>query len=671
MNSNHGKMCHPHQTNQQHHQAMLYDWNKRLWVCVALTMPILFLSPMAQPMVGRIIHFHGQNLVTLFLSTIIFLYGGIPFLRGMKDELVIFRPGMMTLVGLSISIAYVYSSAVILGLGGDLLFLELATLIDIMLLGHWLEMRAIRGTSQVLERLALLLPAIAHKKYPDGSIRDVETAELVTGDLVVARPGEKISADGVVIEGESEVDEAALTGESVPILKTAGTQVIAGSINGDGALTVKVSREQADAYISRVIKIVAQVMESKSHTQDLANRAALYLTVIALGTGVLTFLVWLFMGTLASAFEHSVAVMVTACPHALGLAIPLVWTVITSLCAKNGLLIRNRIAFEQAKDINVVVFDKTGTLTEGKFEVTDVSTCGTWDAETLLAYAAAVEQYAKHTIADAIVVYAQKKKLSLPAATESNIFPGKGACSVIQEKKVFVGNARVLDLIPFANEAQATKTVAQKKLDQFVAQGKTAIFVATSDGIQGIIALADAIRPEAIQACSALKNIGIQVIMITGDNKITAQVVAHKLGIETFFAEILPDQKVIEIQKIQKTGNIVAMVGDGINDAPAIAVSDVGIAIGSGTDIALETAGIILVKSDPRAVVDVIKLSKLSRRKMLQNLWWATGYNVVMIPIAAGFFVRYGVTMDPAVGALVMSLSTIIVAINARLIKVK
>lgn len=659
--------------HHQHDQVMLHDLIIRLWVCILLTIPILFLSPMVQPMVGMLIHFHGQNIVTLLLSTIIFLYGGKPFLRGMKDELMQLRPGMMTLVAFSITIAYIYSSLTTLGFSGELFFLELATLIDIMLLGHWVEMRAIRGTSQTLERLALLLPAMAHKKYPDGSIRDVETAQLAIGDLVVVRPGEKISADGIIIEGESEINEAALTGEMVSVFKNKGKSVIAGAVNGNGALIIEVNKSQEDAYISRVIKLVAQVMESKSSVQNLANKAALYLTIIALSAGITTFFSWLYAGTLVMAFQHSVAVMVTACPHALGLAIPLVLTVITSLCAKNGLFIRNRIAFEQAKDINVVMFDKTGTLTEGNFEVTDVITCGELDSNTLLAYAAAVEQYAKHAIADAIVSHVREKKLVLPEATKSKIFPGKGACSIIQNKEIFVGNDYILGFITFANDkAQAaSRAIAQGKLDQFVAQGKTAVFIATSNGIQGIIALADAIRPESYQACTALKNRGIRVVLITGDNKITAQVVARKLEIETVLAEILPDQKATEIQKIQKTGQIVAMVGDGINDAPAIAVADVGIAIGAGTDIALETAGIILVKNDPRTIIDVIELSELTRRKMLQNLFWATGYNIVMIPIATGFFTRYGITMNPAIGALLMSLSTIIVAFNARFISYK
>lgn len=664
MNSN----CHK-ELHEKKHETMLHDFLVRLLWCTFLTVPILFLSPMTQSMVGMSFHFHGQNVIIFLLSTIIFLYGGKPFIVGMQHEVMSKKIGMMTLVSLSIIIAYGYSSATIFWLGGESFFIELATLIDIMLFGHWVEMRAIKGTSQALERLALLLPAQAHKKYSDGSIRDVETAELAIDDIVIIRPGEKISTDGTVLEGSSETNEAALTGELVPIFKTAGLDVIAGSINGDGALTVRVTRVQKDAYIFRIIKLVAQAIEGKSRDQDLADQAAFYLTICALIAGIITFVGWVFVGSLSLAFQHTVTVMVTACPHALGLAIPLVLTVVTTLCAKSGILIRNRMAFERAKDINVVVFDKTGTLTEGNFKVTDVSSYGTMDTETLLAYAAAVEQYAKHTIANAIVAHAEKKGLALPEATKSKVFSGYGACSTIQNQEVFVGSARILDLINFINnKAEESKVTIQESLNQLSKQGKTAIYVVTSDGVQGVIALTDIIRSEAKEACAVLKSKGIQVMMITGDNKITAQIVAHELGLEAFLAEVLPDQKAIEVQKLQKTGEIVAMVGDGINDAPALAMANVGIAIGAGTDIAIETAGIILVKNDPRAVVDIINLSRLTRKKIIQNLFWAVSYNVVMIPIATGFFAPYGITMSPAMGALVMSVSTIVVALNARLI---
>lgn len=658
-----------HQSMQMH-TFMVKNLLIRFLVCCVFTIPVLLFSPTIQTKT----EFYGvqNNFFLFFFSTIIFFYGGSPFFQGLKRELLVKRPGMMTLIGLSISLAYLYSTTVLLGLNGEFFFLELVTLIDIMLLGHILEMRSIKKASQSLERLALLLPATAHKKYQDGTSRNVDVAELAVGDHIIVLPGEKVPADGIVIAGTSEINQAAITGESMPIFTSMGTSVLAGTLNGDGSLIIEVKKNQPDAYVSRVVTLVHRVMESKSQTQDFANKAAFILTLIALTAGIITFVAWLLLGSLSQALEHSITVMITACPHALGLAVPLVLTVVTSLCAQHGLLIQNRTAFEQLKNVDTIIFDKTGTLTSGTLEVTDVSTCATWDADTLLMYAAGIEQYAKHPIADAIVHAAQKKNKQLLAATKSKIFPGKGATGTILGQQIFIGNTHLLAAMSFTSE-QALLSVArsQAMLDKFVKQGKTSIFVMTKEGVQGVIALADSIRPEAFQACRALKAIGIDLVLLTGDNNIAAGNVAQQLGIEQVIAEILPDQKaskVIELRKKQKT---VAMVGDGVNDAPAIAAANVGIAIGTGTDIILETADIVLVRNNLLAIVEAIKLSQLTRKKMIQNLFWATGYNVIMMPMAAGVFSFLGITMIPSLGAFFMSLSTIIVALNARLISLQ
>ncbi|MCF7899193.1 heavy metal translocating P-type ATPase [Candidatus Babeliales bacterium] len=659
--------------HQEHHLSMLKDLRTKFWISLILTIPILFLSPMIQSMVGMTIHFYGQDIIILILSTIIFLYGGMPFLRGMKDELMSYRPGMMTLIGLAIILAYFYSAAIIFGFQGEPFFVELATLIDIMLVGHWLEMRSVIGASKSLERLALLVPSTAHKKFPDGTIRDIEIEKLKVGDVVIVRPGEKISADGVIVEGESEVNEAALTGESRPVYKSPGASVVAGALNGSGALTIEVNKSQSQTYLARTIELVSRVMESKSHAQNLADRAAFFLTLIAGTAGFITFVVWFFYsGLLSLAVTRSVTVMISACPHALGLAIPLVVTIVTTLSSKNGILIRNRTAFEQARKINAVVFDKTGTLTKGHFEVTDIIPVGNWQVDKILSYSAAIESYAKHSLADAIVKKAQTDKIKLPEVTSSKVFPGKGASATINNEVIFIGNKRLLNIIDFEEnqlkkQLESVEKISQKNADE----GKTVVFVATQNGIEGIIGLSDVLRPESVDTCKILKDMGIEVVMISGDNKSTSQAVAKKLGITKYYAEVLPDQKVSKIQGLQQEGFTVAMVGDGINDAPAIAVADVGIAIGAGTDVSIETADIILIKNDTKNVVDVIKLSKIGYRKMLQNIFWATGYNVFVIPLAAGVFVRYGIEISPAVGALIMSLSAIIVALNARLISYK
>lgn len=650
----------------QNHRMMIADFKKRFFVSCALSLPVLLLSPMIQTVLGISLSFPGYQWVIFILSTIIFFYGGKPFLIGAYQELRQMRPAMMTLIGSAITVAYAYSTAVIFGLSGDMFFAELVTLIDIMLLGHWIEMKSVLGASLAVEKLATLLPSIAHRKLPDGTIQDVPLSELKKGDYVVIKPGEKISADGKVVQGESDVNEAALTGESTLVFKSPSSKVIAGSLNQNGSIVVQVDKDLHDTYITQIINMVHAVLESKSKAQDIADKAAFLLTIIALTVGTLTFFIWLFLsGNLALSLEHLVGVMVISCPHALGLAIPLVIAVVTSLAAKQGLLIRDRRAFEEARNIDMVVFDKTGTLTHGMFEVTDSISLGDLTEQKLLSIAAGIETYSEHSISKAIVKKAHESEIMIENVEKFNTIAGKGSHAIWHNNDVYIGNRRLLE------EASINKIDIEKHIDLLNSlnnQGKTAVFIAIAKKIEGIIALADTIRQESFAACNQLKAMGIQVAMITGDNKLNAHVVAKKLGIETVLAEVLPAQKASEIQKLQNKGIQVAMVGDGINDAPALATANVGIAIGAGTDIAIETADIILIQNDPQKVVDSIKLSRITRKKMIQNLLWATGYNVIAIPLAAGVFYSYGLTITPAVGAFLMSISTIIVAINSRFI---
>jgi Cu2+-exporting ATPase len=617
---------------------------------------------MIQSFLGYSLSFPGSSHVLLALSTFIYLYGGWPFLKGLGSEIKDRRPGMMTLIGLAVSTAYGYSALVVLGVPGKFFFWELVTLIDVMLLGHWIEMRSVMGASAALEKLAAMLPGEAHLIDSDGSIRDVSVESLERGNRILVRPGERVPLDGEITEGRSEVDQALVTGESSPVSKQPGDTVVGGVVNGTGALTVKISGGLEDSYVSRVTEMVREAAGSKSRAQGLADRAAFWLTVVAVSVGVLTLVGWLIQGREAVfALERMVTVMVITCPHALGLAIPLVLAVITSLSAGRGLVIRDRNAFEAARNLDVFVFDKTGTLTRGEFGVVEVLTYGDRAVEDVLRAAAAVEANSEHGIARAIFDEAEERGLNPAPASAFEALPGKGARGRFEGEMIYVGNLAVLDGLDVEDEK------ARQDARQSISTGRTAVVVAADDEIWGLVVLEDLIREESRSAVDYLKTEGKQVAMITGDNHPAAQRVAAELGIETFFAEVPPDKKSDRIVELQAEGLSVAMVGDGINDAPALARADLGVAIGSGTDIAAETAHVVLVGDDPRAVADIVGLSALARRKMIQNLIWATGYNVVAIPLAAGVWAGVGIVLPPAVGALVMSVSTVIVAINARL----
>jgi Cu2+-exporting ATPase len=656
----------PHGAGTEHHDMharMIADFRKRFWVSLALTVPVLLLSPIVQHFLGlgAAIRFRGDLYVLFALASIVYVYGGLPFLRGLPEEIKERRPGMMTLIAVAISTAYAYSAAVVFGLAGSIFFWELATLVDIMLLGHWIEMKSTTGASRALEELAGLLPAEAHKMMPDGSVKDVPISELAVGDRVMVKPGEKIPADGRVVEGKSSVNEAMLTGESKPVSKNPGAQIIGGAINGEGAMVLEVKSTGQDSFLAQVVNLVREAQQSESRTQDLANRAAVWLTLAALGGGAITLSVWLATTSkgLAFALERTVTVMVITCPHALGLAIPLVVAMSTLLAARNGLLIRNRVAFERARKIQAIVFDKTGTLTEGRFGITDTVSFSKETADgDLLRLAASVETRSEHPIAKAI---ASASSDVLPVEGFRAI-PGKGAEGKVDGKDVKIVGPGYL--------REKGIEVPDRKIQDLSSQGKTVVFVLVDGSLQGAIALADIVRPESKTAISRLKAMGIKCMMLTGDNKAVARWVSEEIGLDEYFAEVLPSEKADKIKEVQGRGLVVAMTGDGVNDAPALAQADVGIAIGAGTDVAIETADIVLVKNNPVDVVSIIDLGRATYGKMIQNLAWATGYNVFAIPLAAGALFKSGILLSPAVGALLMSISTVIVAINARLLRI-
>ncbi|MDR9500918.1 MAG: copper-translocating P-type ATPase [Desulfurivibrionaceae bacterium] len=647
-----------------HHAHMARDFRKRFWISLIITLPILFLSPMLQKLMGlrEAFRFAGDLYLLFGLASAVFWYGGWPFLKGLFRELKSRQPGMMTLVAVAITTAYLYSSAVVFGLPGKMFFWELASLVDIMLLGHWIEMRSVMGASRAMEELARLMPSDAHKIMPDGAVNDVPVDELARDDKLLIKPGEKIPADGDIVEGESSVNEAMLTGESMPVSKKSGGKVIGGSINGEGSLTIEVKNTGKDSFLSQVMDLVQQAQESKSKTQDLADTAAMWLTLVALSGGAITFLIWLLaMGReFAFAIERSVTVMVITCPHALGLAVPLVVAVSAALGAKNGLIIRNRPAFERARKLKAIIFDKTGTLTEGRFGVTDTLVLGAdMDEETLRRYAGSVEANSEHPIALAVAAAAEH---TLPVEGFKSI-PGKGAQGMVEGKEVKVVSPVYLQ------EQGVTKP--DERVASLQGQGKTVVFILVDGELQGAMALADIIRPEAKQAIVDLKALHIRCLMLTGDNKATAKWVADQIGVDEYFAEVLPQDKAAKVKDVQSRGVLTAMVGDGVNDAPALAQADVGIAIGAGSDVAVESADVILVRSNPLDVVAIVQLSRATYGKMIQNLIWATGYNVVAIPLAAGALYAWGVLLSPALGAVLMSASTVIVAVNARLLRLK
>ncbi|MCF8030373.1 MAG: copper-translocating P-type ATPase [Desulfohalobiaceae bacterium] len=648
--------------HQGHHELMVRDFRQRFLVCLILTLPVVTLSPMLQEVFGfgGLADFAGDIYLLFALATGIFFYGGWPFLKGLVDETGKRRPGMMTLISLAISVAYVYSSLVAFGLPGRVFFWELASLIDVMLLGHWIEMRSVMSASGALQELVKLMPSQAHRLLEEGSTEDVGVEELRPGERVLVRPGEKIPVDGQVVDGFSSVVESMLTGESRPVEKQKGQEVIGGAINGEGSLTVEVAKTGEESFLSQIVSMVQKAQESKSRSQDLANSAAMYLTFIAIGAGVLTMAVWLGLSgrEFVFALERSVTVMVITCPHALGLAVPLVVAVSTTLAASHGFLIRNRTPFEQARKVQAVLFDKTGTLTKGEFGVSEVIAFGEkWSEDDVLQYAASVETYSEHPIARGI---AEAAGATHPAGDFQSI-PGKGAQAIVQDTVVKVVSPGYLEEkgIDYPEERVAQQTT----------EGKTLVFVLAGDEAVGAVALADIIREESKSAVSALQLMGLQVMMITGDNQRVARWVAGEIGLDDYYAGVLPDKKADKVKEIQNRGLTVAMTGDGVNDAPALAQADVGIAIGAGTDVAMETADIVLVRSNPQDVVSLLKLSGLTYRKMVQNLFWATGYNAVAIPLAAGVLSFAGVILDPAIGALIMSVSTVIVAINAKLLK--
>ncbi len=647
-----------------HHAMMVADFKKRFWISLIISIPVLLLSPLIQRFLGieGAIAFTGDKYVLFVLSSAIFFYGGWPFLKGIYDELKSKTPGMMTLIALAITVAYVYSSAVVFGLSGNVFFWELATLIDIMLLGHWLEMRSIMAASSAIEELARLMPSEAHKLMPDGQTLEVPLGELNVGDTVLVKPGEKIPVDGRVIDGQTSVNEAMLTGESLPVQKQLDDMVIGGSINGEGSLHVEVQKTGKDSYLAQMTELVRQAQESKSRTQGLADRAALWLTVIAISAGLITLAVWLGVARREFVFALSrmVTVMVITCPHALGLAIPLVVSVSTSISAKAGLLIKNRDGFEQARNVQAILFDKTGTLTKGEFGVTDtIILNNTFNEKELLKYAASVEAHSEHPIAKRIVTSSDD---TWPVEEFMSI-PGKGAQGKVNGKDVKTVSPGYL--------RENTIEVKDDRLDKLASQGETVIYVIIDGELTGAIALADIIREESREAISNLKELGIRCMMITGDNEPVARWVSEETGLDEYFAGVLPDRKAEKVKEVQSRGLMVAMTGDGVNDAPTLAQADVGIAIGAGTDVAVATADIVLVRSNPLDVISIISLSRATYKKMIQNLVWATGYNVVAIPLAAGVAYGVGFIMDPAVGAALMALSTIIVAINARFLKVE
>lgn len=657
MDHSHQHSAHTHSG----HEHNIQDFKKRFFVSLILTIPILLLSPMIRELLPfkESLIFKGDLYLLFAFSTLVYLYGGWPFLIGLLNELRAKKLGMMTLIGLAITVAYIYSALVVFGLSGNSFFWELATLIDIMLLGHWIEMKSVLGAGRALEELVKLLPAEAHQLQPDGNIKDIRLEDLATGDRVLIKPGEKIPADGLVFDGDSSVNESMLTGESTPVRKVKGASVIGGAINGEGSLTVQVKKMGKDSFLSQVIEMVKAAQESKSKTQDLANRAAQWLTLIAIGGGLLTFLAWILFTQRDAGFalERTVTVMVIACPHALGLAVPLVVAVSTALAAQRGLLIRNRAAFENARHIQAIVFDKTGTLTLGQFGVTDVLVFGDLNREELLKYAGSLEVHSEHPIALAIAKECKDKW----QVEGFKAIPGVGAEGRINGKEVKVVSPGFL----------REKNIQDSRLVTLGAQGKTVVFVLIENQVKGAIALADIIRKESKEAVEKLKKMGIQCIMLTGDNQLVGKWVADEIQLDDYFAEVLPNEKAEKIKEVQARGLTVAMVGDGVNDAPALAQADIGIAIGAGTDIAIEAADIILVKSNPLDAVAIIALARSTYGKMVQNLLWATGYNAVAIPLAAGALYSFGLVLTPALGAVFMSLSTVICAINAKLLKVR
>ena len=666
-NVNHESMDHEqsgseHNDHHDHHAMMVADFRKRFLVSLILMVPILLLTPMIQDFLGIDLGFSGDKYLLLGLSTVLFFYGGWPFLKGAIEEAKAKSPAMMMLIALAITVAYVYSTLTVFLLEGHDFFWELATLIVVMLLGHWIEMKSVLGASKALEELIKLMPEVAHLLDNEGQMKDVPVKDLKAGDRVLVKPGEKIPIDGKVFDGASSVNESMITGESVPVDKKSGDEIIGGSINGEGILKFEVSRVGDQTFLSQVIKMVRDAQASKSNTERLADVAAKWLFYVAVVAGTITFVAWtLISGDINFAIERAVTVIVISCPHALGLAVPLVTAVSTNIAARKGLLIRNRASFENARNVNSIVFDKTGTLTEGTFGVNDVKGVAVSEDE-LLTIAYSIELNSEHPIAKGIINEAEKRKLPRLEVKDYQNLTGMGLKAVVNGKEIMIVSPGLLKTQGIVFDA--------KHYESLAAQGKTVVFVLERQKLLGYIALSDIVRKSSFEAVETLRAMGIESIMLTGDNQKVANYVGDMLKIDKIYAEVLPQEKVFKIDELHAQHRIVAMTGDGVNDAPSLAKADLGIAVGAGTDVAIETADVILVRSDPLDVVNIVKLSRATFRKMVQNLFWATGYNLLAIPLAAGILYNQGIIITPALGAVLMSLSTIIVAINARLLKI-
>ena len=657
------RTSHAAHTNHSGHEQM---FRKRFWVSTLLSIPVLLYSPTIQAWLGfSMPEFPGSEWVTPIFGVIVFIYGGMPFLQMAVPEVKNRKPGMMTLISLAISVAFIYSLAAFFFSLGTTFFWELVTLIDIMLLGHWIEMRSVRQASGALNELAKLMPDTAERIRPDGATETVASSELRKGDLLLVRPGASIPADGIIESGESDLNESMITGESKPVSKKPGDTVIAGTINGDGSLRVRVTATGDETALAGIMRLVEQAQQSKSETQILADKAAGWLFYIAIAVAAVTAIVW----TLATGFDVDVVarvatVLVIACPHALGLAVPLVVAITTSKGAKNGILVRDRLALERARLVDTVIFDKTGTLTEGEFGVVEIAVVDGWSDDLALGLAAAVEGDSEHTIARGIRRSAEGRELTLPEVTNFEAIKGRGVQAQSGGHTVHIGGPRMLEFLNLS--LPGALDTLRKQAD---ARGQSVVYLIQDNQVVAAFALSDVIRPESKQAVDRLHEMGVQVAMLTGDSKAVAQAVADELGIDQVFAEVLPEDKDEKVAALQAQGRTVAMVGDGVNDAPALTRADVGIAIGGGTDVAIESAGVILVRSNPLDVVKIFTLSRASNRKMVQNLWWAAGYNIVALPLAAGVLAPWGIVLSPAAGAVLMSLSTVIVAINAQLLR--
>lgn len=642
------------------HEKMIKDFKIRFFISTLITVPVIILAPFFQNLFSYTVSFNFDYIVIFALSAFIYFYGGWPFLKGSFNEMTNKKPGMMTLIAVAITVAFVYSSAVSFGLPGKTFYWELVTLIDIMLVGHWIEMRSVQGASKALEKLMKLIPSDAHLITEEGT-KDVKTTELKKNDKVLIKPGEKIPSDGIIFEGETNINESMVTGESKPVYKSKDDEVIGGSINTDGSIKVKISKTGEDTYLSQVIEMVKKSQNSKSKAQNFADKAAFWLTIIALTAGFITLTAWLLIGKdFVFSLERMVTVMIIACPHALGLAVPLVVANSTSLAAKNGVIIRKRTQYEEARKVNAIVFDKTGTLTEGVFEVSEIVSLSDKSKEEIIKISSSIERESEHPIASAVVNYAEDNDIENYKIKDFKAIPGKGTKAKINDIEYKLVSQKFVD--------ENNLNYDENKLTDIFEKEMTSIFVIEADTVIGVIGLEDKIRETSKETIDNLKNLGIKTFMLTGDNEKVAKKVAEQLRLDGYFSEVLPDQKSEKIKELKKDYKV-AMVGDGINDAPALTEADLGIAIGAGTDVAMESADLILSKSNPKSILKIFDLSNLTHKKTVQNLFWATGYNAIAIPLAAGILYGIGVILSPAFGAALMSLSTVIVAINAKMMK--